>query len=946
MRSTKDRSADVTQCESRILAWTAFLIAAGIALTSPAMASADSARFNIPAQSLPIALRAFATQAHMQLLYQYDFIEGVKGNSVNGDIEKHAALQQLLRNTGFEAVYSTDSAATIRPVRADASKQLTEQTAQSPPMLLVQEQVPAAAPANSSVQQPAAAEQPAAAQQPEIQEVQVTGSRITVLPGMSTPTPVTAVSTAALLSVGPESIVQGLTQMPSLTASTEQKSKGASTTVGQGSFLNLRNLGTVETLVLLDGNRIVPANIQGYADVSMLPEALISRVDVVTGGASAAYGSDAVAGVVNFVLDTRFTGFKVDVGTGRSSVGDGGSDKLSLAWGDSFANDRVHVIASFNWLHSEGADAANRPWADGHCSVISTPGVTTATESPTNPLTQFACNVTEPYASVGGAITSGRLTTPAQGISFGPGGVPEPFTYGSLHTSNFQVGGTGDPTYNEEPVDFTAPLDTKTGFGHIEYDVSDSVQAWVQLSASRSTSEYAQSPNYLNSTRPLTIYSGNPFIPASIQAQMTALDVPSFQLGLTPLSWGLVYSNSHEETYDALAGLKGEFGKNWNWQVHFEHGRYQWGTTFEGAVDLVNVYRATDAVTAPNGTIVCASALVNPALYGSCAPINVFGPGAASPQALAYIHGAGAVDDDVNVMNQDDATASINGVPFSSWAGPVSASTGMEWRRLSGVQTSDPIAQDFPLNFTGIPGVPSAVSSQVGGWLTTNAQPYSGSYDVTEGFVEFLAPLARDLPLAKEVDLNAAGRVTDYSQSGLVETWKAGMTWRPIDDLLFRVTESHDIRAPNIANLYAGLNYAPSTVTDPFEKGAAFNLYSASVGNPHLVPERASTFTVGTTYQPSWLSGLAFSVDYYNIKIADEISTYSAQQELNYCYAGDTALCQYISRDSTGVITLIQVPTLNLNEAHTQGIDLDLGYNNELAGGTLSTRLIGTHLIE
>jgi outer membrane receptor protein involved in Fe transport len=172
------------------------------------------------------------------------------------------------------------------------------------------------------------------------------------------------------------------------------------------------------------------------------------------------------------------------------------------------------------------------------------------------------------------------------------------------------------------------------------------------------------------------------------------------------------------------------------------------------------------------------------------------------------------------------------------------------------------------------------------------------------------------------------------------------MTWRPIDDLLFRVTESHDIRAPNIANLYAGLNYAPSTVTDPFEKGAAFNLYSASVGNPHLVPERASTFTVGTTYQPSWLSGLAFSVDYYNIKIADEISTYSAQQELNYCYAGDTALCQYISRDSTGVITLIQVPTLNLNEAHTQGIDLDLGYNNELAGGTLSTRLIGTHLIE
>jgi outer membrane receptor protein involved in Fe transport len=931
MKSTIDRSAHAGHYG---LMWGAFLCAAGIALAAPALAIADSAQFNIPAQPLPAALKTFAAQADMQLLYKYDVVEGARGNQVIGDFEKHAALRKLLRNTGFTAVYSSDSAATI--IRSDASPASnpggSAQGADAAPL----------AASSSADQSNSSASQPSAAPQGRLREVVVTGSRVTVLPGMSTPTPVTSVPVNQLLATGPATIVQGLAALPSLSNSTTPASKGGSTTLGEGSFLNLRNLGTAETLVLLDGNRLPPNNIQNNVDASLLPEALISSVDVVTGGASAAYGSDAVAGVVNFILNTHFTGFKVDVGSGRSSVGDGGSDKLSLAWGAPFADDRVHVIASFNWLHSQAADAANRPWAHNHCAVVNTPGVTTATESPTNPLTQFACNVTAPNASYGGAIYSGPLTTPTQGITFGPGGVPEPFIYGALHTTNFQVGGTG--AYDDDDVNFVAPLDTKVGFTHIEYDVSDNLQAWAQLTASRSVSEYSQTPAFLDGTRPVTIYSGNPFIPPSIQAQMTALDVSSFQLGIVPESWGNVEANSHEETYDALAGLKGAFGKGWSWQFHLEHGRTEWEMTMPGNLDLPNVYRGLDAVLAPNGTVVCASALVNPALYGNCVPIDPFGPGAASPEALAYIHGNGALATDVNVMTQDDAAASINGTPFSLWAGPVSFSAGAEWRRLSGVQTDDALSEEYPVDYTDILGVPSAVAAQHGGWLTTNAQPYSGSYDVTEGYMEFLMPLARNLTFAKELDLNAAGRVTDYSQSGLVETWKAGLTWRPIDDLLFRVTESRDIRAPNIANLYAGLSTGPVTVTDPFAGGGSFEIKDATSGNPDLVPERAKTFTVGTTYQPSWLSGFAVSVDYYNIKIADVLASYTAQQELNYCYAGDQSLCQYISRDSNGQIVLIQIPTLNLNEAQTSGLDLDVDYRTSLGRGKLSTRLIGTRL--
>ncbi|MEJ0008846.1 MAG: hypothetical protein WDM77_21395 [Steroidobacteraceae bacterium] len=167
--------------------------------------------------------------------------------------------------------------------------------------------------------------------------------------------------------------------------------------------------------------------------------------------------------------------------------------------------------------------------------------------------------------------------------------------------------------YDTDDVDLVIPIDTKTGFAHLEYDVTDNVQSWAQLTVSRSNSEYAQTPPHLNSRNPITIYSGNPFIPASIQARMTALGLSSFQLGITPKSWGDTMADDNEEVYDALVGVRGKFGDGWNWQVHFEHGRYQWEMTMPGAVNEADTYAAANAVLAPNGTIVCGPALTHPA---------------------------------------------------------------------------------------------------------------------------------------------------------------------------------------------------------------------------------------------------------------------------------------------------------------------------------------------
>ncbi len=250
-------------------------------------------------------------------------------------------------------------------------------------------------------------------QQPadELEEVTVTGSRV-IREGMSSPTPVTSLSSSELLQSNPQSLSQALALLPSMGTSTTPKSIGGRSTLGPGSFLNLRNLGSTRNLVLLDGRRVVPSNIAGNTDINLLPSALIKNVSVVTGGASAAYGSDAVAGVTNFILDTKFTGFKLDLNGGESSHnGDGGSYKVTAAWGGSFFDDRLHAIASFDWRHSQSAYQQNRLWANQNCGLISIPGVTTANQSDANPRQTIGCGITQSSATYGGAIIAGPLTT-------------------------------------------------------------------------------------------------------------------------------------------------------------------------------------------------------------------------------------------------------------------------------------------------------------------------------------------------------------------------------------------------------------------------------------------------------------------------------------------------------------------------------------------------------
>ncbi len=473
----------------------------------------------------------------------------------------------------------------------------------------------------------------------------------------------------------------------------------------------------------------------------------------------------------------------------------------------------------------------------------------------------------------------------------------------------------------------------------------------MQGTFSRAESLYAQTPSYFYGAGippAITIFSGNPFIPATLQTRMTQLGVASFALNTSPKSWGLIKTDTSYETWEAVGGLKGKFGDtSWTWDAHYEHGRTAFKVIYRDQINLERLYRASDVVLGANGQAVCYSATLNPAAYGNCVPLNPMGANSASPEALAYIHGGG-VPWNYNIMEQDNATASVAGTPFATWAGDVSVAAGLEWRKLQGRTESDAISHTT-IDFTGVRGggpLASVVPPKIGGWATTNLLETSGDYTVKEGFVEALVPLAKDQAWARSLDLNAAGRVTDYSQSGRVETWKLGLTWRPFDELLLRGTRSRDIRAPGIGDLYSKDSLSPNVnLTDRAGTGLLVSVPTSLAGNPALKPEEADTTTFGFTYQPGWVNGLDLSVDYYTIRIKDALASVGAQETIDRCAQGQQQFCALLIRSGAQLV-LVRLPTQNLAQAKSEGVDFDTSYRFDMGDGKATVRVIATRLLE
>jgi iron complex outermembrane receptor protein len=820
---------------------------------------------------------------------------------------------------GFLVSISAASLVWCAVAHAQQSSPPAKSTAAAPGM---------AAPANSQ-----AAPKVPATDSTDLAEIVVTGS-LTISDGSRAPTPVTVVSGDQLETAMPGTIAQALNELPEFRGSnTPANGQLSATGPNSGSFLNLRNLGAQRTLVLLDGRRAAPSTIVGTVDTNVLPQELVKRVDIVTGGASAAYGSDAVAGVVNFVLDTSFEGLKGSAQAGITTYGDDPTEKATLTAGSHFADGRGRIVASGSFYNAQGVDSSfDRPFGRRSAVVLT---------DPNNPGQSILVdNYHSTFMSAGGLIYGG----PGLGLGrqqFGPGGTLLPFNPGTI-VNGTQVGGQG------AQIDETLIASVRSGsvFTHAEYDITDALTMYLEGADGDVRNEYRQVSTFsIPGYNAPTIINGNPFLPAAVQTIMNANALRGFQLGRVSTDMPPATAVAKNNTYNLVGGFEYKLASDWRLDGYYQHSENTQRIETHNNLNYGNFFAAVDAVRDPaSGNIVCRVSLTNPGLYPGCVPINLFGSGTPSAAAIDYVHGTSVYRTQVQ---QDVAATTLRGSPISLPAGPLALAVGAEYRKEKVDQRSDSVSQT-PTNPTGLLLVPAAVLAGAGGWELSNVQPISGSVDVKEAFGELNVPVLADTSVIGAVSLNGAARYTDYSTSGGVTTWKGGATWAPLTSVTLRGTVSRDIRAPNLSELYGGSVQGQNAVLDTRNHITA-NVVQSQIGNRNLSPETANTYTGGIVF--TGVRGLVVSADYFAITVKGVIGTLTPQQTIDGCTASNftSPLCNnLVYSNPTAKTGLVRVflPQLNLSQLKTSGVDFEVGYQTNLPGniGAIQFRCLMTYL--
>lgn len=749
-----------------------------------------------------------------------------------------------------------------------------------------------------------------------VDEVVVTASRVNQS-GFTAPTPVTTLGEDQVKSRAATTLGEVLAGVPSFRPSSSPQTAGVTSRNGGIVSADLRGLGESRTLVLLNGRRFVPQTAEGTVDLKQFPSLLVQNIEVVTGGASAAWGSDAVAGVVNFILRDRIEGWQGTVQYGISEEGDNEEYRLSLATGESLMDDRIRAVIGADYLSNRGIGSQySRDWGRREVGIV-TNGAFAANGLPNYIITPdfHVANMSQ-----GGLIVSG----PLRGTAFGPGGVPFQFQFGQVFGATM-IGGTAD---GENPLlasNLGQPIESLNGLTHVDFDVNEDLTLFFEGSlAWTKTKGASQQPRDPGN---LVIQQDNAYLPESVRQQMVALGLQTITIGRISNDTGPIALEVQNQTYRAVAGAKGKLFGDWTWDAYYQFGRNRYALNFgPNNRNQANYFRAVDAVRAPNGEIVCRSTLTDPA--NGCIPVNVFGNGSLRVNSYAF----GQAEFDL-VTDQQVAAVNAQGPLVELWAGPISLAVGAEWRKDTAESFSDPLSQQIQPN------------GSVGGWLLGNQLPLRGSVTVKEAYGETVVPLSGRESTIGQLDLNAAIRRTDYSTSGGVTTWKVGATWEPIPDLRLRATRSRDIRAPNLSELFQGGGSSFTNVFDPV-LGGSVQVQEFQQGNPNLQPETAKTFTAGVVMRPRFVPGLNVSVDYFDITVDDVIGSIGAAVAVQGCLSGNDVLCQSVRRNPNGTIAFVIAQQLNLNELRTSGIDYEVQYRTGLWGGDLNVRALATNTLE
>ncbi len=768
-------------------------------------------------------------------------------------------------------------------------------------------------------------------------DIVVTGSRIGRT-SFNSPTPVNVLGQQRAQDLNITDVGDALNQIPAfrpLTSPATNSFRAGSNIAGRS--LDLRGLGPTRTLTLIDGRRHVASSDDGTFDLNSIPSIMVQRSEVVTGGASAAYGADAVAGVVNLILDTKLNGLKAETSYGETKYGDGVTRYIALAGGHDFAGDRGHFVFGGESSNDDQVGTTDtRPWGKKHHNFVTNP-FWNANPALSNglPANVGADNVNA-LVTPWGAVTT---ASPFQGQWFDDTGNLVPFQFGDLYNrtkpSANMIG--GDPryltNYGAQGSPYVVAVKHYSMLGHVDFDLTPKTVLSAELSYAKVDGGPTGSNARSDANGAITIRRDNGYLNPSVAARMDMAGVTTIPVSRINLEPGPNVYSSTNETWNSLIAAKGELFADWKWDAAYQFGQTKGlqsnasGRVDQRWKDAIDAVKAPAGFTGPtyDGGIICRTSIANPS--NGCIPANIMGPNKVSPAAAKWVN---AQPWSNRTYTDNVFSANVRGTLLQGWAGPISAAAGAEYRITSAEGDADPLSKT--------PGVFSQ---------TANTPLPKIEQKVTEGYVEFGVPLLKDLPFVKSLDFDGAARRTNYSISGAATTWKLGLEHEINDEYMLRVTRSHDIRAPVAAELNPNRNTLDVQLTDPGVPGqvsaSQYFISTLNGGDPNLKLEQADTFTAGVVVQPHWFPGLKLSFDYYDIKVEDAIDLPSSAVALAICRAGtDPGICT-IGVDRTGtpnrVVTLVTTYR-NINELNAVGKEFVANYSKDLS--EISDKLSGT----
>lgn len=776
----------------------------------------------------------------------------------------------------------------------------------------------------------------------EFEEVVVTGSRIKRKDLVAT-SPVNIISTEAIELTGSTHVANFLNELPSagVPGSVDTATNFRTSTTGLNT-IDLRNLGTQRTLILVNGRRHVGGSAgTPTVDVSMIPSSLVERVEVVTGGASAVYGSEAMAGVINFIMKDDFEGLEVNGRLGSSEKGGATEKDISFLVGSNFNDDRGNATVYLGY--------SNRGVLNSRDRELSAHDATNSSFGP-------------------------------KGHFFSPG-----FASGGW-TQDDDTGLFNKPFVNaEDGFDrnqhriIRVPSERIQFNANINYQINDNIRFFSETAFNLLTSRSNLEPSIVGhfisvgSVPNITVPINNPFIPAEllalVQAEPTGWDAaedgPWNPQSLTMFrrftEIGPRTSDVQRKTFRTAFGFDGNIDDNWTYEIYYQYGNNSQDQTNGGVYNTLNFLNALNVEPDGSGGYQCVDSTARDL---GCVPLNVFGEGTITGAALDWVK----VDSQLTTrMTQQVAGLTLTGTVADLPGGELGVAFGGEWRKEKSTYNSDSLAAS---GLTSGNSIPNTV----------------GEYDVYEIFGEAIVPIISDVDFAEYLGLELAVRHSSYSSIGSNWSYKISGDWRPIEDLRIRGGYSTAVRAPNINELFDPGSETFRSFTDPCAFGGmggasadgqtVYDVQSATVqancatipgtatldpgginirsagglaaGNPDLNEEKAKTWTVGAVFTPSQVPGLNITVDYFDIKITDAISTFTAQVTVDQCVRQpdfpNNPFCSLIQRHPTsGLVERINALAINAAERQVRGVDFAVDYRFDVGEGDIGINMNGTY---